>query len=277
MPKLPDDYEINERGNYDDEEVEDNFFRDNDEPDYDADKYAAYLWAHQLISGELGDWVVLHSQTTGLHSTAEIVDLAILSKYRSPLINTLVRPGVAIPSDATRFHGITDAMVKNAPTWEEIDLTVGEALADKNVVMYNAAFNSARLDYMCNLFPGSDERIFDRSGHCAMHHYAKYCGDWDTYYKNYRWQKLPVGSNRALDGAIAIYDLIKQMAQPLQSKVRYVGDLFPPVQLGCRWKRWGFLQLVRDWNVRWQMPIVYPRFEVMHRNLRCVEDFSPLL
>jgi hypothetical protein len=74
--------------------------------------------------------------------------------------------------------------------------------------------------------------------------------------------------------AIAIYDLIQKMAQPLRSQVRYTGDLFPPVQLGIRWKRWGFLQLVRDWNVRWQMPIVYPFFEVMRRNFRCVEDFS---
>jgi DNA polymerase III subunit epsilon len=258
---------------YDDPETEDNFSYDDDEPDFDADKYAAHLWAHQLLSGEFGDWVVLHSQTTGLHSTAQIVEIAILSKYRSPLINTLVRPSVPIPLDATRFHGITDEMVATAPTWEEIGLSVGEAIADKMVVMYNAAFNSARLDYMYNLFPGSDERIFGYGGHCAMHHYAKYCGDWNNYYGNYRWQKLPVEVHRALDGAIAIYDLVKQMALPLSCRVRYTGDLFPPIQLGCRWKRWGFLQLVRDWNVRWQIPLIYPRFEVMRRNFRCVEDF----
>jgi DNA polymerase-3 subunit epsilon len=60
-----------------------------------------------------------------------------------------MRPGAPIPPDATRVHGITDAMVADAPEPADVARTLREACADLPLVFHNAPFD---LPFLAALF-----------------------------------------------------------------------------------------------------------------------------
>ena len=68
------------------------------------------------------DTLYLDTETTGLSPSRgdRIVELAVVDDAGCPVINTLVNPERDIPWDAVRIHGITDEMVAQAPTMEEL-------------------------------------------------------------------------------------------------------------------------------------------------------------
>jgi DNA polymerase-3 subunit epsilon len=60
-------------------------------------------------------------ESTGLTDADKIVEVAIIRMSdRSVLIDTLVNPGIEIPENISAIHGITNEMVKNAPTFKDI-------------------------------------------------------------------------------------------------------------------------------------------------------------
>src|SRR5512144_1933769 len=62
---------------------------------------------------------------------------------------SLVRPGRPIPPDATRVHGITDAMVADAPEPGPVARELREACADLPLVFHNAPFD---LPFLLQMF-----------------------------------------------------------------------------------------------------------------------------
>jgi DNA polymerase III epsilon subunit-like protein len=205
-------------------------------PDFNSDKFQAYQWANELISGAYGDWCVLDSETTGLESDAEIIELAIISKYGSTLFNSLTKPTVPVESGARAFHQITDEMLGDAPKFPEVFPKIRDALADKLVVIYNSSFDISKLRHCAAIY---NLELPEFGASCAMHWYAQYHGDWHNYWQNYTWKKLPGGNHRALGDAIATFNLIKKMAQPMSCPVDYASQIaFPPRQIGCTWVEW---------------------------------------
>jgi DNA polymerase III subunit epsilon len=91
-----------------------------------------------MIQGD--DYLVLDTETTGLHD-GEIVQIAIINQSGDVLLDTFVKPVYTIPADATRIHGITDAMVKDAPGWADVLPVVYTLLNGKHVVIYNAVYD----------------------------------------------------------------------------------------------------------------------------------------
>lgn len=73
-----------------------------------------------------------------------VVDVAVvhtsISDTTTPRVafSSLVRPPIPIPEKATKVHGITDAMVADAPTWADVADRVAAACAGRLVVAYNA-------------------------------------------------------------------------------------------------------------------------------------------
>src|SRR6185437_1044792 len=47
-------------------------------------------WARELLTRD--DWVVLDTETTGLDAGAEVIDLAVLDRNGTVLLETLLRP-----------------------------------------------------------------------------------------------------------------------------------------------------------------------------------------
>ena len=64
--------------------------------------------------------VYLDTETTGLDSKAEIVEISIVDHDDTLLFESLVRPTRPIPPDSSRVHYITNERGKSAPTSGEV-------------------------------------------------------------------------------------------------------------------------------------------------------------
>ncbi len=136
-----------------------------------------------------GDFVVLDTETTGLGSGSEIIEIAIIDPAGRELLNTRVCPLFRIPKDATAVHGITDKDVMKCPRWMQVRTQVREILYGRDVIIYNAAYDTA-------MIASSDQVSKIRSDwkiarfHCAMLAYGEYSKTWDDYHDHWKWFKL---------------------------------------------------------------------------------------
>jgi len=105
-----------------------------------------------LLSGQT--LVAVDTETTGMspadgHRLVEVARVAIVDGALGEEWSTLIHPCRPIPPDATRVHGISDAMVANAPKAAEAARKLREACADLPLVFHNAAVD---LPFLMQLF-----------------------------------------------------------------------------------------------------------------------------
>lgn len=116
----------------------------------------------------VSDLVFLDTETTGLSPIRDrIVELAIVAADGRPLFDSLLDPGIPIPWEATRVHGIDDDKVCGMPTLEEAWSSVRSILAGRTVVIYNASFDRG-------FFP--DRLACAAAVECAMLRYRRLPG-----------------------------------------------------------------------------------------------------
>jgi DNA polymerase III subunit epsilon len=163
-------------------------------------------WASSVLADPLA--VILDTETTGLEG--EIVEISIIRPAGLILLNTLIKPKEPIPANATAIHGIDNEMVKDAPGFSEVYPEIKRIVeAASRVIIYNASFDTGILAWDCSRC--ELPRLKFKSD-CAMEWYAAWYGDWNDYYKSFRWQKL-AGGHRALGDCLATLELIKRMAK----------------------------------------------------------------
>lgn len=189
------------------------------EPDYAADRAAAVEWARELLTD---DFVILDTETTGLETDAEIVQIAVIEKTGAVLLDTLLRPTQPIPTIATSIHGITDAMVETAPTFGQIFDALLMAIGGKRCVIYNASYDVRLLNQTEQWHQIKTDSTWECLGmeawrlmavwDDAMQQYAAFVGDWSDWHGGYRYQQLPGGDHTALGDARATLRLIQRMA-----------------------------------------------------------------
>ncbi|MCC7451680.1 MAG: 3'-5' exonuclease [Anaerolineae bacterium] len=146
---------------------------------------------HLAAVVEHNNFVVLDTETTGLGSDAEIVQLAIIDNRGKVLLDTLLKPTKPIPPDATRIHGITNGQVVAAPSLVMVYPRILNILQGRDVIIYNAEYDR-RLLHQSSRAHGLNV-LWDSvvSGWtCAMLAYAEHHGEWNPYYHSYKWQKL---------------------------------------------------------------------------------------
>jgi DNA polymerase III subunit epsilon len=162
--------------------------------------------------------VYLDTETTGLDSTAEIIEISVLDGEGRTLLDTLVSPEHRIPQDAEAVHGISNEMVRGAPSWIEIHGELQAVLAGKLVVVYNADFDYRMVSQM-NVRHTIRHKL--DIWECAMQRYSAFAGVWHDRYGNYRWHRLdqalytfghPPGGHRALADATACKLVVEGMA-----------------------------------------------------------------
>ncbi len=134
------------------------------------------------------NFVVLDTETTGLGYGSEIVEIAVIDAAGSVLVNTRVRPVNGIPDDAAAVHGIRGRDVAGCSLWPDVRGSVRAALADRDVIIYNA-------EYDLKMLRSSDgvhriKESWEGSFYCAMMAYAEHYGDWNDYRGSWRWHKL---------------------------------------------------------------------------------------
>lgn len=112
---------------------------------------------------------IIDFETTGLSAeTDRIVEIGIACFAGGELTSLkhwLVNPGMPIPEQASNVHGITDAEVATAPTFEQLAVELVEVLRGHLPVAYNAGFDRAFLHAEL-LRAGVDVRGEERAPAC---------------------------------------------------------------------------------------------------------------
>lgn len=152
---------------------------------------------------EQDNLVVMDTETTGLGSDDEVVEIAAISGAGDTLLHTLIRPTRPIPADATKVHGIGNTDVRDAPTMREIAPSIARVLEGKFVAVYNAEFDfrllwqsmertnaKPKLRRMSRKQQAADvPGVVAVESACVMRLYAAWNGDkWSS--GTFVWQKL---------------------------------------------------------------------------------------
>lgn len=167
--------------------------------------------------------LILDTETTGLGDDAEIVEITIIDTAGKVLLDNLVKPSKTIPAEAAAIHGITDAMVMNAPEWESIFPQIDALISGRTVVAYNSVYDARLLDQTLaihDVWPEIKNGLPDFQ--CAMRAYAEFYGQISDR-GGYKWQKLTAAAeqqgvviegtpHRALSDCLTTLGVIKAMA-----------------------------------------------------------------
>lgn len=181
-------------------------------------------------SGKARSWlksnvVILDTETTGLGTEAEVIEVSIIDGNGKVLLDTLVKPVKSVPINATKIHGIDDSMLKNANTWPEIKEQFEQVIKGKTLLIYNADYDVRLLKQTYEQYGLSTKALNQAvsNAECVMLNYAEYYGEWDDYRDNWKWQKLTnaakqcrigiTGAHRALADVQMTLGVIKHMAE----------------------------------------------------------------
>lgn len=142
-----------------------------------------------------GNWLVLDTETTGLGDLAQCIDIAIVAPDGTVILDTLVKPSIAIENAAAQAHGITDEMVKDAPLWSYVQPLVLRLIEGKNVITYGATFDRRILHQSDrgNGIPEVDYCKFSNWA-CCMEAFADLYGEINSRFGTKTWKKLVVAA-----------------------------------------------------------------------------------
>jgi len=169
----------------------------------------AVLWAKGLLARK--DWVILDTETTGLMSNDQVVQVGILAPDGAVLLDTLVQATCEMSSKAFMVHGISAKMLASAQGFAEVLPKIREIAGNKYLVIFNGEYDTRMLVQSARAagLPAEDAYFMWID---AMMPYAKFVGEWNDYYGNFRWQRLPGGDHSAIGDCKATLELIKRMA-----------------------------------------------------------------
>ncbi|OHX64006.1 3'-5' exonuclease [Flammeovirga pacifica] len=138
------------------------------------------------------DFLVLDTETTGLDAGVdEALQVSVINSDKEVLLNTYLKPKYRRSwPEAMSVNGITPEMVEDAPTYDfAMQDTINDLVEDKNVILYNAAFDLHFVD------------LSNAKGvYCAMKVFStEIVKEWHDKYNDYRWQRLSTAFNHFSD------------------------------------------------------------------------------
>jgi DNA polymerase III epsilon subunit-like protein len=132
----------------------------------------------------------LDTETTGRERNSEIVEICIIDDMGEVVFESLVKPSAQIPLAATRIHGITNEMVKNASSWMVLWPKVQDIITNRTVGIYNSEFDLRMIMQTLDKYRMRSSILQSFSSFCIMKLYAQYIGEWDRARGHYRWRSL---------------------------------------------------------------------------------------
>lgn len=109
---------------------------------------------------------VIDFETTGFDDQLDrVVEIGVVCFRRGEVTNRvswLIQPGMPIPESAVSVHGITDAMVADAPRFAEVAEELRKALEGHLPVAYNATFDRKFMHAemaRAGIYPGGSSRL----------------------------------------------------------------------------------------------------------------------
>jgi DNA polymerase-3 subunit epsilon len=164
----------------------------------------------------------LDTETTGLHQSAEVIEIGIIDDQGNTLFEQRIRPRGKIDPAAGRVHGITHEMLKGEPTWEQVWPRAEAILLGKKIGVYNVEFD-LRLIKQSNQRSWLRTNLLDGDFFDIMLLYARFYSDWDPYRRSYRFQSLDLAgrqcgiklrnTHNAIDDALLTRALLHYIAE----------------------------------------------------------------
>lgn len=174
-------------------------------------------WAQSLFA--LPNFYILDTETTGLGNSDEVVQIGIIDKTGEIILDTLVKPTIPVPGAAYNVHGISNQMLADAPTFDDVYVTLSAKLAGTPLIAYNMDFDWRLLSQTVDRYKLPLFRTGKR--HCAMKQYAQFRGIRGS--RGFKWHKLGDAvayekivvkdAHTALGDVIMTLELIKKMAE----------------------------------------------------------------
>ena len=103
------------------------------------DRVAAIKWARDLMVSR--DFVIFDSETTGLSSPVDFVEVAVVGPTGKTLFDSLLKPSCRIEAAARAIHGHSTRSLSGAPRFLEIYPDLLEVLYQRRVIVFNASYD----------------------------------------------------------------------------------------------------------------------------------------
>lgn len=181
------------------------------------------------------DFVIIDTETTGLGEYAEIIEIAIINMCGEVLLDTLVKPSIPIPPEATEINHITNEMVANAPSWRDVFPKVLEIIINHKWLAWNSGFDARMLDQTClstgiyafkNTYYGALITSRIHTSHIdAKAVYDQWYGEFDEKRQDFKRQSLTtaaarhgvsvVGAHRALADCKMVLAVLQKVCDPI--------------------------------------------------------------
>ena len=121
------------------------------------------------------DALFIDTETTGIDSGDEVIELAVIDSSGKVLLETRLRPTVAIHPEAQAVHRISADELVDALTWPDIAPGLRQLLNGRQVVAFHHDFDSRLLQQTAKAF-GDDYWAWSVVELCAMDLAAKAYG-----------------------------------------------------------------------------------------------------
>src|ERR687898_1013188 len=102
-------------------------------------RVAAVEWARDLMVSR--DFVIFDSETTGLSSPVDFVEIAVVGPTGETLFDSLLKPSCRIEPGARAVHGHTAKSLSGAPRFFEVYPDLLEVLYKRRVIVFNASYD----------------------------------------------------------------------------------------------------------------------------------------
>ncbi|MEV6594129.1 3'-5' exonuclease [Streptomyces acidicola] len=126
----------------------------------------AIHWARQML--QPGAAVVLDTETHALWG--RLMEVAVVDAATGEvLLESLANPQIPVTEDAFDVHPISDAMVADAPTWDEVPPELLRVTAGRKMLAYNAEYDKTVIVGDC-LRVEADPQHLRAKGQWGVHH-----------------------------------------------------------------------------------------------------------
>ena len=157
--------------------------------------------------------MVLDSETTGLGTPIDFVEVGIVSCRGETLFDSPIKPSCPVEPGASRVHGRTTQSLTGESRFHELYPDLIEALWGRRVVVYNAPYDRRVWDAAVGRLGARGALAGElQPWECAMRAYAAYVGE-RSKRGGHKNQKLAGGDHTAIGDARATLRLIERMAQ----------------------------------------------------------------
>jgi DNA polymerase-3 subunit epsilon len=129
-------------------------------------------WAKEMLAQ---DECLVVSIAIASDNKPEIIEVAVIDSIGNVLLNTLVRPTMPIPSEATARYGITDKDMDVAPAFPEVYGHLMSLVSKRMVIAYNAKETEQALQYTTELYQLNKIDVYWQS---ALEAFAAFYGEW---------------------------------------------------------------------------------------------------